>query len=529
MTAPRPSWAARTLLALLPAPLKRFIAIATFSAYQAVSEARRQPRPLNTATMRGSADTLLTPALPDLIAQSRHLARNHPAARAAIDGRSANLIGRGIGIEPDTGDSTLDELLSDGFDRWAESAMADGGSLWVAQLMAASEHVEAGGFLWRWVLDGERPTQGLLADCLLAYDLAWLAQDPVAPVASGNTFAAGIESDAWGRPRFFHLRHPDAVHMAGTVQDERVPAADMIHGFLPRRPGQRRGEPALAPAVLMLWNGQTLIEAELKSAVAGAAGPAVLIKTRSAAADISTQIGQPQTTEAQALTGSAASLPGVSLGLPSGGVAALFPDEDIVTVANNRPNQDILPFLKGIWGTVAASLHVGRRWLDRDYSDANYTALRADQFDSRRLLEPEQHALGRFLALAPYRRMAPLIAAQAGRPLSRQPIQRERALRAVLQPDGWQYVDPEKDVRADVSAIAAGLDSFTAACARRGSSFRDVLRQRVKDQQAIVASGITVDLGGAAPTPTTPSSPSDHNADPTPTAASGSGANGADQ
>jgi capsid protein len=281
----------------------------------------------------------------------------------------------------------------------------------------------------------------------------------------------------------------------------------------------------------MLWNGASLIEAELKSAVAGAAGPAVLIKTRSAAADMATQIGVAQSTDT-GLAGTGATLPGVGLQLPSGGVAALFPDEDVVTVANNRPSQQILPFLKGIWGTVAAALHVGRRWMDRDYSDANYTSLRADQFDSRRLLEPEQHALGRFLAMAPYRRMAPLLAAQAGRPLPRQPMAREKSLRAVLQPDGWQYVDPEKDVRADVAAITAGLDTFTAACARRGSSFRDVLRQLAKDRKAIAAAGITVDLSGTnAPAPDSTvtaasSSPSDPNADPTPTPASGSGLDG---
>jgi capsid protein len=44
-------------------------------------------------------------------------------------------------------------------------------------------------------------------------------------------------------------------------------------------------------------------------------------------------------------------------------------------------------------------------------------------------------------------------------------------------PPGWPWVDPEKEVRADVQAIEAGLTTQTESLASRGRDFTETLQQ----------------------------------------------------
>ena len=44
-------------------------------------------------------------------------------------------------------------------------------------------------------------------------------------------------------------------------------------------------------------------------------------------------------------------------------------------------------------------------------------------------------------------------------------------------PPGWPWVDPEKEVRADVAAIEAGLTTQTESLASRGRDFDETLQQ----------------------------------------------------
>ncbi|KFC63986.1 putative Phage portal protein, lambda family [Bosea sp. LC85] len=77
----------------------------------------------------------------------------------------------------------------------------------------------------------------------------------------------GIEFDAQGRRIAYWLfeEHPGAVssNVRRSQRSKRVPAADVAHLYRVDRPGQSRGVPWLAPAMMTLWDLKDYEEAEL--------------------------------------------------------------------------------------------------------------------------------------------------------------------------------------------------------------------------------------------------------------------------
>jgi lambda family phage portal protein len=62
-------------------------------------------------------------------------------------------------------------------------------------------------------------------------------------------------------------------------------------------------------------------------------------------------------------------------------------------------------------------------------------------------------------------------------------------------PNAVPWIDPLKEVNADVQAIASGLKSRTMVCAERGHDWEDVLNQLEQEEQALIARSVTVQIG----------------------------------
>lgn len=80
----------------------------------------------------------------------------------------------------------------------------------------------------------------------------------------GGAVRSGIEFDADGRRVAYHLfkTHPGDM-LTANAETTRVPAEDVIHLYRVERPGQTRGVPWLAPAIMTLWDLKDYEEAEL--------------------------------------------------------------------------------------------------------------------------------------------------------------------------------------------------------------------------------------------------------------------------
>jgi lambda family phage portal protein len=441
-----------------------------------VLDPRRKILPRGLLLRSMSANELSNMSLVQLRALCRKLERDNSTARAAVEGIVANVVGTGIALEPDTGDKDVDKKIGDVWREYIAGCDITGKrSIYSLQSEACREDVIAGEHLWRLIVLPERAALGLIPLVVLPLECEWLDEAP--PVQQeGITSVNGIELDRWGRPVAYNLQNPE---MGLTDKAERVDAKEIIHSFERRRALQGRGEPWLVPVIERIWQEGDLVDAELKSAVNCAAMALVITSKSHDGLD----------TDEEGTTDDPAQRVGV------GAVARLYPDEDIKAFSHNRPSQQIAQFRRSLRGDIAASSRIDQRWLDRDYSQTNFSGQRFAANDDEKLLTPVREWFGNDTIGTLYLRALPWLALKAGVPLP-------KSRKYKLIPDGQAYINPYEDIQASCMAIASGLSTHEKEIGKRGEDYRDVWKQAAKEREELKAMGVTFDLSGTnAPAP----------------------------
>lgn len=416
---------------------------------------------------KASANTLLSSSGPVLRSHCRNLERNNPSARAGIEALNGLVVGTGIDLAPDTGDDIKNNLIRAAFYDWVMSCGVDGSDIYRLQAIAMREIATVGEAIWRVV-----PGEGKVPLRVLPLESEWLSDVAAMAPANGCTICSGVELDAYGQPVSYFIEPPEFG------KPERVAARSIVHMFERRRPLQARGEPWLAPVIETLMNERDLVDAELYAAKQTAAMALVITSERHDTLD-TTEDGDTDD-PAQAVR--------------IGGVARLYPGEDIQSFGHTRPSQMIAPFRHMLRGDLAAALRVPIRLLSRDVGGATYMNIRADFIDTAMLLSPVREWVGHQSIGRLYHIAAPFLSAIVGFPVD------PRKYR--LLPDGQPYVDPVKDIRAAVDAIVAGLSTHEAEISKRGGDYRQVWAQVAKEQAEAKGLGIKLDLSATnAPAP----------------------------
>lgn len=396
---------------------------------------------------KASANTLLSAAGPLLRSHCRNLERNNPTARAGIEGVTGLVIGTGIALEPETGDDQLNKRVRELFNDWMSTVGIDGCDIYHLQTQAMREVVAVGEAIWRIVPDPKAQPGDMFRMRVLPLESEWISDTQAMSPATGCTMAAGMSLDRYGQPVSYYLQPPEYG------KPEQVPAASIVHIFEKRRPLQCRGEPWLAPVIETLMNERDLVDAELYAAKQTAAMALVITSDSHDSLD-TTEDG---TTDD----------PAQSVRL--GGVARLFPGEDIKAFGHTRPSQQIAPFRQMLRGDIAAAMRIPQRFLDRDVGRANYSSMRCDMLDTERLLAPVREFMGHQTIGALYRLAAPILSAAVGRDIDPSKYR--------LLPDAQPYIDPQRDVAASTAAIASGLSNKEAEISKRGGDWRQVQAQ----------------------------------------------------
>lgn len=435
---------------------------------------------------RATANELAMASLNTLRNHARHLERNHPTARAAVDGLCALVVGSGIALEPDTGDERNDEKLRAAWVDYIEHLTVDGRNLYQLQEQGFREVVVAGELLWREVILPERAEKGEIPLAILPLEAEWL-DDVTAgsivylPGPDGSVRVGSVTMDRYGRPIKYRIRNPEYNSLWPA---EELPADALIHFYERRRSLQARGEPWFAPVIERLQQDGDLVDTELQAAITASSLGIAITSEVHGSADEDTEIDGTADDPAQSLR--------------LGGVARLYPGEDIKAFSHNRPSQQIAPFRLGIRGDIAAALRCPVRFLDRDYTNANYTSLRASNIDDERILAPLRESYGHATAGRIFRDALPYLCVKAGIPVPKRAGYR-------LIPDGMPYVDPEKDVAASIAAISAGMSTWEAEIGKRGGDAKKLLeslKAEVKDP--FLAEIFAANLGASASDGRTP-------------------------
>lgn len=469
----------RNLMQAVFAPALRAVA-----GYEAAAATRRTQgwNPLNEGI-----NALVAAGGDALRARSRDMVRRNAWASNAIDSFVGNCVGTGIKPQSKHPDASVKRRLQELWLRWTDEADAAGlTDFYGLQALICRSTVEGGECIVR--IRQRRLEDGLIIP--LQLQLLEAEHLPAAKnenLPNGNVIRAGIEFDRLARRVAYHLyrEHPgEKLLFANAGETTRVPADAVLHVYKPLRPGQHRGQPWFTQVLVKLHELDQYDDAELVRKKLAAMFAAFITENNPDDPVIGAKAGEGETDAS-----------GVPLaGLEPGSMVKLLPGEDVKFTEPGDVGGMYTDFMKVQLRAVAAGLGITYEQLTGDLEKVNYSSIRAGLLEFRRRCEQFQHQVMVFQFCRPVWRAWIEAAVLAGE-ISARDYARNRAayLDVEWRPPSWDWVDPLKDMNAEVVAVRAGFKPRSAVINEMGYDEEDVDRQIAADNARADALGLTFD------------------------------------
>lgn len=431
----------------------------------------------NWATNSLSADAEIYKDRKAIVARARDMARNNDHVKRFANLIKKNVIGH-TGIWPQSqaetknGKADVDarEKIEGAFKRWAKKGICEitgKYSLTTAYQLAIATIVKDGEVFIRHRHGAKNP---------FGYAFQLIESDHVddtlnATLDNGNEIKMGIELNKDNRPVAYHMlkKHPGEYGF-GEQRGEtvRIPAAEILHVFIPERISQNRGVSALSQSLPKLKNLDGYDEAAVIAARLAASKMIFYTKPENAGeykADDLEDDGTPIYDIEPALA------------------EILEAGWGVETVDFNQPNNAYPDFVKAQLKAIAAGIDVPYHQLSADLEGVSYTSSRTGELDARdtyqilQLFFIENIAEPIFLAWLENS----LLTRAVNLPLDPEAVARWEKVK--FSHRGWQWVDPENDMNAAEKAIQLGIKTATELAAEAGNDFEDNIKRQAEENK----------------------------------------------
>lgn len=437
---------------------------------------------------RAHVNSLIAAAGNDLTARARYLIRNNGYASNALESFAGNAIGTGITPSSTIEDAALKDKVQRLWLRWVNECDSE----WMTdfyglQRRAARELFIAGEVFFRF-----RPR--LLSDDLsVPLQLQMLPSEMLSlydnrTLENGNRVRQGIEFDAIGRRVAYHFykRHPgDATDPGLTGDCVRVPADSVIHLLDPTDAGQLRGVSRFSPAIVKLFLLDQYDDAELdrKKVAAMFAGFVRRPASDFASMNELDERGDPL------------------MPLEPGQLQILEDGEDITFSTPADVGGSYEAFQYRTLLQVSAALGMPYANVTADMVKANYSNTRAALLEFRRRIEAFQHSVMVYqFCRVVWNKWLDAAVLSKAITLPHYEKSRRDYLGCNWLPPRWDWVDPLKDIKAEIEAINAGLKSRSQAISERGYDASMVDKEIAADKAREKAMGLGFNQSAAQQT-----------------------------
>ena len=260
---------------------------------------------------------------------------------------------------------------------------------------------------------------------------------------------------------------------------DRIPAHEILHGFIKERVGQKRGLPPLHTALNRTNNLNLYEDAALLSAKIGASKAGFLTWNSDAA--------PPNVDE---LEGEIVMDPTTFTELPPGlGIDAWDPA---------YPHEQYETFVRSMLRAISTGMGVSYHDLANDLTDVNYSSIRQGALDVRENWKVLQQWFIRKFHHPLYRMWLPLqlrhgtIVTRSGRKLTLTDL--EKCLEVLWTGRRWDWIDPKSEAIANVERIRHFLASPSQVIRELGGDPQEVWSQIAEDIRAMEEAGIPKEL-----------------------------------
>jgi len=302
--------------------------------------------------------------LDTLRARARDLERNRPYGRRILDAMVDALVGTGIRPTVDGAPAALYDLWT----AWGRACVS-GARIGYSGAIALAVRT--------WLRDGEvlirlrtrYPTDmpGLPPLQLQLIEADHLPVELDQDLPGGRTIRSGIEFDPIGRVAAYHLLREHPGSGRPSRETIRVPADEIIHLYLPERPGQIRGVPILASAILPIWDLSSALEA-VRVSFRGSSTIVAVVEGGSQEAGIAPDgIAEERDGPDPVTDAAGRAIEGLQPGL-----VIYAPDGRQVRIHQPQPPQGLTDYCRAMLREIAASVGLSYHVLSGDMSDASF-------------------------------------------------------------------------------------------------------------------------------------------------------------
>jgi lambda family phage portal protein len=445
------------------------------------------------APSRAHLNVLLGQAGPEMRARARFLVRNNGYAANAVESWAANAVGDGIKPQSLIKAARTKEKLQRLWLDWTDEADAEGlTDFYGIQRRIARELFIAGECFVRFRF--RRPGDGFAVPLQLqVLPSEMLSMEKTEALGAGE-IRQGIEFDALGRRVAYHFwrRHPSDVSSGAGAAGEttRVPAEEVVHLIDAAEPGQIRGVSRFSAAIVKMFLLDQYDDAELDRKKVAALY--ALFVTSSLGDDMAPK--EPAE--------GAGSLEEDMLQLSPGAILRLEDGEDVKVTDPADSGSTYEPFQYRTLLQVCAALGIPYAFVTGDINKANFSNARLMLMEFRRRVTAFQHSVLVFQFCRPvWQRFLDLAVLSGAISLPGYARRRREYLACAWLPPRWDWVDPQKDINAEILQIEAGLKSRSQAISERGYDAEETDNQIAADRAREKRLGLAFARGSAGAAP----------------------------
>lgn len=424
-----------------------------------------------------------------LVARSREQAVNNDYAKAFIRMCRQNIVGpKGVTLQAQSRDESgkLDTLANQAieaaWEKWSHRDSCDVAGRQSWRQLQASAVVSA-------VKDGEFMLRKIYGADAGPFGFALQVLDPQRchpqfdqyDLPDGRFIRAGIEFNSYGRPIAYHFtvtKESDSFYNYSYAGQHyhRIPAEEIIHGFLPEMVGQKRGLPWMATGLFRLKQLAGFENAAVVNARIGASKMGI----------IQWKEGRgPEFDEDEQLNFEMNAEPGEFPVLPEGAELSKWDPQ--------FPSNEFATFNKAMLRGIAAGFGVLYNNLASDLEGVNFSSIRQGTLDEREHWKEMQEWLIESLIQPVFEAWLPRALlgghiAVKGRALKPERIDRYAVVS--WQARRWEWIDPRADVDAAIAAKNQLLLSPGQIIRESGRDPSDVWREIAADIAEMQAAGI---------------------------------------
>jgi lambda family phage portal protein len=427
-----------------------------------------------------------------LVARSREQAANNDYAKAFVRMCRQNIVGpKGVMLlaqsRDDKGalDTLANQAIEEAWGKWGHRDSADvaGRQSWRSiQAGAVQSAVKDGEFMLRKIYGKDAGPFGFALQVLDPQRCH--PQFDQYDLPDGSFIRAGIEFNKYGRPIAYHFtvaKESDSFYnysYAG-LHYHRIPADEIIHGFLPDMVGQKRGLPWMATGLFRMKQLVGFEDAAIVAARVGASKMGVIQWKEGRGPDMD---------EDELRNFEMSTEPGEFGMLPEGA--------ELHDWNPQYPSGEFAAFNKAMLRGISAGFGVLYNNLANDLEGVNFSSIRQGTLDEREHWKEMQEWLIESLVQPVFEAWLPRALLGGHITVKGRPLKAERIDRYSIvswQPRRWAWIDPNADVQAAIASKNNMLQSPGQIIRESGRDPADVWREIAADIESMKAAGIPED------------------------------------